>query len=878
MSELGNNENAFDEEAQMFAEKKLFNNENINHDSDSNKREISDCEKFEVSENKNNDSFPKDLSKIENPNNVNETMNSKNKNMAILNQNITILNEEINENNHLNDYKEDKDFNNNENKNKPNNIINNVNNELNKNENIKNDDYLEIRNEEVIKPDLNIPLNNYSIDDSKEKEEKRKNKKNDPFKHQDTSKEKNKINENKIEEKYKDKPLNDNENIDNRKIDNINIDNKDICINIENLVSYDKKHNIKKNELSNEVITQNKNNLLNDITIYSELNFEKLNNVQNFILENSLDEEILTDQIKTLFEDSLNNNVIIRQKIIELSINYKNSINNQNNYIKKYINNISPCYQFPKMKSLWEDIFCYRRVKSDGDSFYKSFMFSLIEKYIVYKNYLQFKLLIWDFYSKLKEAKTFFYRDVQIDINETIIIFEILFNYLNENKINDCIEMLNLCFCEKNNFCNSLVKYMKIKLGCFIKDNYKLFNKDEYKGIIQDKYYGEEHLNYSLYLQEKVYLMQYEPDLFIYYITPLAFQMNFKLILNEQFSENIKVYHNFPLESEDYIDLIYDDKNYLIGYNNKYYNLLNYDIQDDDIINVYKKIKSGSDDGYVENRKVNEIDKSITIYKEKIFCSKCKDKYDEIILNKIYPDFLICQNCLKYCINKVLINRINNLENEGYENIEYYTRNIELSDDEKNKEKLYLSPSEFKFIYGEEETIYSQIINLIKNPCTSCLKVFDIDSVIKMECNCKLCNECINQLIEKNSTKCICGNNFNLKYVKKQLNDLNGNDNNSVNLYATKNPDDYNDICMICNNKIVVNNKKNSNKNYYEPLEITFKEHKICLTCLKKLINQKNEKEYILEKCKICDTVHNIRYRHMKKFFRETNKCKCSIF
>ena len=43
MSELGNNENAFDEEAQMFAEKKLFNNENINHDSDSNKREISDC-------------------------------------------------------------------------------------------------------------------------------------------------------------------------------------------------------------------------------------------------------------------------------------------------------------------------------------------------------------------------------------------------------------------------------------------------------------------------------------------------------------------------------------------------------------------------------------------------------------------------------------------------------------------------------------------------------------------------------------------------------------------------------------------------------------------------------------------------------------------
>ena len=92
MSELGNDK-AFDKEAQMFAEITLFNNVNINHDSGF---EISDCEKFEVSENNNNGSFPKNFSKIENPNNVNETMNSENKNMAILNQNdvinITILN------------------------------------------------------------------------------------------------------------------------------------------------------------------------------------------------------------------------------------------------------------------------------------------------------------------------------------------------------------------------------------------------------------------------------------------------------------------------------------------------------------------------------------------------------------------------------------------------------------------------------------------------------------------------------------------------------------------------------------------------------------------------------------------------------------------
>ena len=158
MSELGNNENDIDIEAQMFAENTLFNNVNINHDSSvENKREISDCEKFEVSENKYNDSFPKNLSKIENPNNVNETMNSENKKNQNNVTNITILNEKINENNHLNDYKEDKDFNNNENKNNPNNIINNVNNELNKNENIKNDDYLENGNEQVIKqskPDL----------------------------------------------------------------------------------------------------------------------------------------------------------------------------------------------------------------------------------------------------------------------------------------------------------------------------------------------------------------------------------------------------------------------------------------------------------------------------------------------------------------------------------------------------------------------------------------------------------------------------------------------------------------------------------------------------------------------------------------------------
>ena len=119
----------------------------------------------------------------------------------------------------------------------------------------------------------------------------------------------------------------------------------------------------------------------------------------------------------------------------------------------------------------------------------------------------------------------------------------------------------------------------------FIKKNYQYFNSDEIinNHIILNKYYNlNKELNYSGYSKEKVLLMQTEPDLFIYFITPFVFQIDLRIYYIESYGENKLSINNSPFKSEFKIDLIYMNKKYSIAYIENYFqkysNLLNYDI------------------------------------------------------------------------------------------------------------------------------------------------------------------------------------------------------------------------------------------------------------------------------------------------------------
>ena len=128
-------------------------------------------------------------------------------------------------------------------------------------------------------------------------------------------------------------------------------------------------------------------------------------------------------------------------------------------------------------------------------------------------------------------------------------------------------------------------------------------------------------------------------------------------------------------------------------------------------------------------------------------CEKCKTVTNQIILKKISPKSKICQNCLKKSVDDVLINRINNLKKDAYEYIEYYSRNIHLTD-HKEKKQLFLTILEFRFLYGEKSTILSKLIDLIKkNSCNFCENDVQVEMLIKMKCSCNICKNCLINII-----------------------------------------------------------------------------------------------------------------------------------
>ena len=175
--------------------------------------------------------------------------------------------------------------------------------------------------------------------------------------------------------------LNNQNKQDNNLINEQQFSNNKQIINIKNLKKIDKAHNNKENEYE-DLNEDKKENFINDI-FYSKLEISKLKNINSLQLNNELDEETLTLQVDSDLNEILSNNTHIIDKVKENLIKYEDA----EEYIKNYIFNISPCYKFER-KDIWNEIECYRNAKNDGDSFYRCFMFSYLEKLIISKNIL----------------------------------------------------------------------------------------------------------------------------------------------------------------------------------------------------------------------------------------------------------------------------------------------------------------------------------------------------------------------------------------------------------------------------------------------------------------------------------------------------------
>ena len=163
-------------------------------------------------------------------------------------------------------------------------------------------------------------------------------------------------------------------------------------LNIENLLSYDIPHHINYNNEANYNINYNKNNFIED-TMYSELHsFMLEQNTNDFKIKNQFDEVLLNEQIKYNLNPINQLNKDIKKNLIYSIKEYDTA----DDYTKRYVYNLSPCFESQYLKNIFFDILCYRRARNDSDSFFKCFMFSYLEKCIIYKKKCRIKILIYD--------------------------------------------------------------------------------------------------------------------------------------------------------------------------------------------------------------------------------------------------------------------------------------------------------------------------------------------------------------------------------------------------------------------------------------------------------------------------------------------------
>ena len=494
--------------------------------------------------------------------------------------------------------------------------------------------------------------------------------------------------------------------------------------------------------------------------------------------------------------------------------------------------------------------------------------------------------------------KPFLYRNAEINNREVIVILAMIKSNIEKEDINLGIMTLNRAFCSNNNFCNSMIKYMKMKLANFIIEKNKLINIGElitYK-ILPKKFFNKDltQFIYKRYLDNQINMMQTDPDYFIFLIIPFAFSTNIKLYVNEGFGKTQLIHDNSPLQNQLTIELIYSDQKYQIAYTSSYFksyfNDLSYDIFDK------------------FNYNENDI---VQLFCNDLSCEECKKEAKSIIFPKIKKDTNICQNCLIENINQVLVNRIKYFTKENFEYPEYYTRDIELTESKNNEDNiLKLSLPEFKYLYGESSTIKSQLIYLMTNSCLVCGNIFNLeDDFLKMTCGCKICKNCVGNFISKDTNEkiilsnfekmksqikpsiCACGNPFDIDYAiislynDQELEQYKIKANERLINFCTK-------YCMKCG----ISNKKNNKGNYINIEIIKDNEnkdyncceekHTLCRKCFKNLSQliqdkikkgefDKNSEDYSID-CIICNRKHIIKIpKKLKKlieFEQEGNK------
>lgn len=208
--------------------------------------------------------------------------------------------------------------------------------------------------------------------------------------------------------------------------------------------------------------------------IYKKKEENKKENSNNDLIRKESEQiKILKSENDAVNMNSFNDDIQLQNE--NERKNVKNNLNTSKN-ISKLNNNdsIIPL----NLSNLSNEIKCWRESVSDGDSFYRMFMFSLIEYYILNKNLHEIKKILFDVNriyetssNKSSKKLTYLFSSKEIDYSVVVIIFNLIIESLKKNQIEKAYDiLLNAYNLEDKSFDLVLIGYMRIVLWHIINE------------------------------------------------------------------------------------------------------------------------------------------------------------------------------------------------------------------------------------------------------------------------------------------------------------------------------------------------------------------------------------------------------------------------
>jgi hypothetical protein len=487
---------------------------------------------------------------------------------------------------------------------------------------------------------------------------------------------------------------------------------KDV-LSIKNQLQIDEKYNLSLGKFKNYLLSENvflqenifyskqehsqinklsKIKMLNQISsfFYNQFNSKSMMNIFSIYESQSLLNEINSNLIDEILKIS---GFVSEVKSFIYSIDFE-----RKDLINISIGDVEEC-------RFLNEINYYRDVNSDGDSFYRGFIFKYIENSILTCNIPRLELVLYTFYNdyykgnshKIRYKSEGCVKGAQFSLllsgPHVLILLNSIIEFLKKGEKQMAHDFFIRYFISIPSVDIALVAYVRFILSSFIDINIEALSAF-------DIYFPE--LSSTSEIKPKVYMkdsgydykgLSKEISYFRTEVFPLSFillSFLFKceieiISLFEDETDFIKVTFQPQVKSENLNEIQYNPENIqssidfpvlsFIKNNNFKKNNLNFNESIGYLIgynksNIQKYISSIEfEDMIIKNKKrsKNKFGSSSSVVNSERMCFSCRETKERIIKKEVCNDFVfLCFNCISNSVLKIIIKRMSQIKKDGY--------------------------------------------------------------------------------------------------------------------------------------------------------------------------------------------------------------------